>query len=526
MRGSIDSARLTVFRHLFSAAAEEMGEVLARSAFSANIKERRDFSCGVFDAEGRLAAQAAHIPVHLGSMPLSVRAAIDDLDLRPGDVAVLNDPFRGGTHLPDVTMVAPVFLSGRRRFLVANRAHHADIGGARPGSMAIARSVYEEGLRLPPVLLVRRGRVEEGLLATILANVRTPAEREGDLAAQRASLAAGERRLASLAARYGAATLVRAAGALMDYTERALRAVLRRLPAGELAAEDAMDDDGFGAGPVPIRVRVRRRGDGIAVDFTGTAPQTAGGVNANRAVTLSACLYVLRCLLPPEVPANDGLLRPLSLVTTPGTLVDAVLPAAVAGGNVETSQRIVDVLLRALAPALPGLIPASSAGTMSNLSLGGAGPDGTPFSYYETVPGGAGAGPGADGASGVQTHMTNTRNTPVEALEHVFPLRVTAFLLREGSGGRGARRGGDGVVREVEALVPCHASLLADRARRGPPGLAGGGDGAPARFTRRRGRRVERLSSKASLLLDPGDRLRVETPGGGGWGVEMGRRKR
>ncbi len=482
--------------------------------------------CAVFDGKGRLAAQAAHIPVHLGSTPLSVRAVLRDLTLGPGDTAILNDPFRGGTHLPDLTMVSAVHHEGRPLFLLANRAHHADVGGAHPGSMAPGRSIYEEGIRIPPVLLVRGGRTEEGVLRLLLANVRTPREREGDLAAQRAALLAGERRLAALAERYGAPLLSRAAGELMDYTERVLRSVLAELPDGTTAAEDAMDDDGFGSGPVPIRVRLTVRGDRAVVDFRESAAQVAGGINANRAVTLSAVLYVFRCLLPPDVPANDGLLRPLTLRTTPGTVVDAVEPAAVAGGNVETSQRIVDVLLRALAPLLPDRIPAASAGTMSNLSLGGRDAEGRPFSYYETVGGGGGGGapPPGPGRSGVQTHMTNTRNTPVEALEHEFPLRVTLSRLRRGSGGRGARRGGEGIVREIRVLVPCRASILADRGGTGPPGLAGGEAGAPGRIRIFRGRRGTDLPSKVSVDLEPGDRLRIETPGGGGHGTPRGRR--
>jgi len=524
--GDLDPVRLSVFNHLFSAVAEEMGVVLGRSSFSPNIKERRDFSCGVFDGEGRLAAQAAHIPVHLGSMPMSVRAALEDLDLGPGDVAVLNDPFRGGTHLPDVTMVSAVYVDGRPLFHLANRAHHADVGGAHPGSMALVRSIYEEGLRIPPVRLVKRGETDREILSLILANVRTPREREGDLLAQRASLEAGERRLLALVARHGRSLVSRAATGLMDYGERMLRKVIADLPDGTFLAEDRMDDDGFSDAPVPIRVAVRIRGDSATVDFTGSAPQVTGGVNANRAVTLSATLYVFRCLLPPAVPANDGLLRPLALVTEPGTVVDALLPSAVAGGNVETSQRIVDVLLRALSRALPGRIPASSAGTMSNVSIGGTAPSGEAFSYYETVAGGAGAGPAGPGRSGVQTHMTNTLNTPVEALEHAYPLRVTAYRLRDRSGGGGLHRGGDGVIREIEAEVPCRASILSDRSRAGPPGLAGGGDGRPGRHTvTTRGRR-RTIGSKAIVELMPGDRLRIETPGGGGHGVAKGARRR
>ncbi len=512
----LDAVRLAVFKHLFAAVADEMGVVLKRSSFSPNIKERRDFSCGVFDGEGRLAAQAAHIPVHLGSMPLSVAAVLEDLDLGPGDVAILNDPFRGGTHLPDITMVRGVFAGGRRLFHVANRAHHADVGGARPGSMSLTGSIYEEGLRIPPVLLVRAGDVEKGVLSMILANVRTPDERRGDLDAQRASLLAGERRLLALVEKYGEDLLTGAARELMGYAERMLRSVIRQIPDGEYAARDVMDDDGISDAPIPICVSVRIRGDRAVVDFLESADQVEGGVNANRAVTLSAVLYVFRTLLPADVPANDGLLRPIRLVTRLGTVVDALAPAAVAGGNVETSQRIVDVLLRALCTAAPDRIPASSAGTMSNLSIGGVDEHGRPFSYYETIAGGAGAGPKADGCSGIQTHMTNTLNTPVEALEHACPLTVTAYRLRDGSGGQGARRGGDGMIREIRAEVPCSASLLSDRVKHGPPGLLGGDPGRPATpFVIRKGRRC-RLPSKADVDLSPGDRIRIETPGGGG----------
>ncbi len=511
----LDAVRLEVFKHLFAAVAEEMGVVLGRSSFSPNIKERRDFSCGVFDGAGRLAAQAAHIPVHLGSMPLSVAAVLTDLDLGPGDVAVLNDPFRGGTHLPDITMVQAVFIDGRRRFHVANRAHHADVGGVRPGSMSLTGSIFEEGLRIPPVLLARAGEVSPGVLDLILANVRTPDERRGDLDAQRASLLSGERRLLALVQKYGEVPLEDAASALMDYTERMVRSMIRGIPDGEYRAADVMDDDGISEHPVDLRVSVRVRGDRVAVDFSESADQVEGGVNANRAVTLSGVLYVFRTLLPAEVPANGGLLRPIELITRPGTVVDAVFPAAVAGGNVETSQRVVDVLLRSLGAALPDLIPASSAGTMSNLSIGGLDLRGRPFCYYETIAGGAGAGPRRDGCSGIQTHMTNTLNTPVEALEHVCPLTVTAYRLRNRSGGRGARHGGDGVIREIRAEVPCRASLLSDRVKNGPPGLAGGAPGRPAAPAVIRNGKRRRIASKVDVDLSPGDRIRIETPGGG-----------
>jgi N-methylhydantoinase B/oxoprolinase/acetone carboxylase alpha subunit len=510
-----DPVELEFFRQLLVSIPEEMGVVLRKTAFSANIKERRDYSCALYDGRGETIAMGDHMPVHLGAMPLSVRAAIDAFDLGPGDVAVLNDPFRGGTHLPDITAVSAVFVRGRRgpAFYVATRAHHADVGGMSPGSMPLAEEIYQEGLRLPPLLLVRGGRMDADLLRMILANVRTPEEREGDLLAQWAAMRRGAERLQEAAAKYGLPRLDRNVAALQQYSERMMRAALRRLPEGIFQFEDGLDDDGLGSGPIPIRVAVEIKGGRATVDFTGSAPQAAGPVNANSAVTLSATLYVFRCLLAEEVPATAGLLRPIRIVAPRGTVVNALPPAAMAAGNVETSQRITDVLLGALAQAAPERIPAASSGTMNNLSFGGRG-----FAYYETVAGGMGASARHPGQSGVHTHMTNSWNTPVEAFEHLFPVRVLQYRLRRGSGGGGQNRGGDGLVREFEFLVPADVTVLADRRARGPWGLRGGRAGAPGRTVHLRGGKATVLPGKVRRAFAAGDRLRLETPGGGGYG--------
>ncbi len=522
---SLDAVDLEVFRHRLSAIAEEMGVALCRSAFSPNIKERRDFSCALFDARGEMAAQAAHIPVHLGSTPLSVRAAIERRQPGPGDVIILNDPFAGGTHLPDVTLVAPVFLPGATQpcGYVANRAHHADIGGGSPGSMALATEIYQEGLRLPPVRLVRGGTLADDVLDLFLANTRVAHERRGDLMAQLAALRLGEARLLELIARHTPARVEAAMQALQDYSERRLRAALRRIPAGTYGAVDWLDDDGIEARDIELRVAVGVGRGRITVDFSGTAAQVRGGINANHAVTLAAVLYAVQLAVGEEIPANAGLLRPLTLKLPRGSVVDADFPAAVAGGNVETSQRIVDVVLRALATALPERIPAASCGTMSNFALGGReARSGRQVAYYETIAGGAGAGPRGDGASAVQTHMTNTLNTPVEALEAAYPLRVVRYAVRRGSGGRGRHRGGDGIVREIETLAPLRVTLLAERRRHRPYGLQGGepGRGGAAQVVRASepDRWIE-LASKTSLDVGAGDRIRIATPGGGGWGA-------
>jgi N-methylhydantoinase B len=515
-----DPVSLEVYHHAFAAVAEEMGVALCRSAFSPNIKERRDFSCAVFDASGELVAQAAHIPVHLGSTPLSVAAAIAARPMRAGDVVVLNDPYAGGTHLPDVTVVAAVFAGRRRIGYVANRAHHADIGGMSPGSMPLATEIYQEGFRLPPVHLLRGGTIESDILDLFLANTRVGEERRGDLLAQVAALHVGGARLRELHERNGRRPTQNAMRALMNYSERLMRAALRALPRGEYRAADVLDDDGMGARDVRIAVAVRVGGDRVRVDFTGSAPQVRGGLNANLPVTLAAVYYTFTALAETPIPANAGLMRPIEVVAPLGTVVNARAPAAVAGGNVETSQRIVDVLLRALAPALPGRIPAASCGSMNNLAFGGTDPyRGRSFSYYETIAGGAGGGPRRAGCSAVHTHMTNTMNTPVEALEAELPVRVLRYAVRRRSGGRGRSPGGDGIDRELEFLCPARVTLLGERRRVAPFGAAGGGPGATGRNEYTRGRRAARLPGKITLEVESGGRLRVRTPGGGGWGA-------
>jgi N-methylhydantoinase B len=515
----VDPIGLRIAHHRLAGIAEEMGVVLGRTALSPNIKERRDYSCAVFDARGGLVAQAAHIPVHLGSTPLSVRAAIERVPMAPGDVVILNDPFAGGTHLPDVTVVAPVFLGGARRpfAYVANRAHHADVGGMTPGSMPLATEIYQEGLRLPPVRLVAGGRMVRDIVELFLANTRVPSEREGDLMAQWAALRVGAERLRTLARKQGPAALGRAMTALQRHSLALMRATLAELPAGTYRATDVLDDDGLGAERLRIAVTISIGRGRARIDFAGSAPQTPGPLNANLAVTRSAVLYAFTAFAREEIPPNEGLAEPLTIIAPEGSIVNARPPAAVAGGNVETSQRIVDVLLRALARAAPARVPAASAGSMTNVSLGGAA-GGRAFAYYETIAGGAGAGPHGPGLSAVHTHMTNTMNTPIEALEAYYPLRVRRYAVRRGSGGAGRHAGGDGIVRELEFLASAQVTLLAERRRVAPWGLGGGHPGAPGRDWLIRGGRRRRLAAKSTLAVAPGDRLRVETPGGGGFG--------
>ncbi len=541
----MDSIKLEIYRSLYTSVAEEMGVSLRRTAFSPNIKERRDYSCAVFDGRGRIIAQGDHMPVHLGSMPMSVKAAIDNCKIEPGDVVILNDPYAGGTHLPDVTMVAPVFETGRRGdattrrrtekspslpvsqppsllFFVANRAHHADIGGATPGSMGAATEIYQEGIRIPPIRIVRGGELDRDLFNLLLANVRGREEREGDFAAQLGALKVGSERLIEMVERYGFAEADEYAGHLVEYAARRVRRTLEALPDGVYEAEDFLDDDGESDEPVRIAVKIEIRGDRARVDFTGSAPQVRGPINAVEAITVSAVYYVFRCLITGDVPASAGIIEPIEVIAPAGTIVNAVHPAPVAGGNVETSQRIVDVLLRALSQAAPNLIPAASQGTMNNLTIGGwDARTGKEFAYYETVCGGMGARPTADGISAVHTHMTNSLNTPVEALEYAYPLRVRRYAIRRNSGGRGQHRGGDGTIREIELLTDARVSLLADRRKIAPYGLHGGEDGKRGQtsLTNVDGRK-KKLPGKFSISAKEGDRIMIETPGGGGWGSE------
>ena len=522
MTPRLDAVDLELFNHRLAAVSEEMGAVLQQAGFSPNIKERRDFSCALFDADGRMVTHAAHIPVHLGSTPLSVRAAIAAVTMRDGDVVILNDPYAGGTHLPDVTLVAPVYLPGSRKpfAYVADRAHHADIGGSKPGSMALSSDIHQEGLRIPPVHLLRAGKVVRETHELFLANTRIADERRGDLDAQIAALRTGELRVRELVSRFSRRTITQAMRELQEYTKRLMRVLIAELPEGSWSGEDFLDDDGLGSGPIRIAVTLRRRAGRLTIDFSGSAPQVRGPLNANLAITTSAVFYVLACLAGREVPANQGLMAAVELIAPEGTIVNCRFPAAVAGGNVETSQRIVDVLLRAAAAALPDRVPAASCGTMTNLALGGYDPRrDRHFSYYETVGGGAGAGPTRAGASAVQTHMTNTLNTPVEVLESYYPFKVVRYSVRRGSGGTGRHRGGDGIIREIQVLAPAELTLLAERRIGHPYGLLGGGEGRAGRDRIVSGGKSGALSAKANVRLEAGDCVRVETPGGGGWGA-------
>ncbi len=526
----VDPARLAIFDSLVSSIAEEMGAALRHTALSPNIKERADFSCAVFDRDGQLLAQAAHIPVHLGAMPESVRAVERLAPWQPGDLAILNDPFLGGTHLPDVTMVSPVFAHPRSADeppigYVASRAHQADIGGMAPGSMPVARELIQEGLVIPPIRLYRSGERVSEAWDLILRNVRTPDERRGDFSAQIAAQRLGERRIAELHADYGDAAYSASASALLDYGERLTRAALAELPVGVWRFEDALDDDGHSPDPVPIRLELTLS-EGLAhFDFSDSAPQRAASINAVAPVTRSACYYVIRCLLPPETPMNSGLFRPISFTLPPRSVVAAEPPVAVAAGNVETSQRIVDTVWGAFNQLLPARMPAASSGTMNNLTAGGVDPrNGQPWAYYETSGGGLGGGPTGPGLDAAHSHMTNTLNTPAEALELAYPLRVLENSIRPRSGGRGRQRGGHGLIRRTQFLAPAQLTLITERRTRQPWGSQGGEAGALGRnsleTTTASGRPTRRrLPGKVTIDVQAGDVVRIETPGGGGWGA-------
>ncbi len=517
-----DPARVWLYHERLSAIPEEMGRVLEHSACSPNIKERRDYSCALFDAQGRLIAQAAHIPVHLGAMPLLMEWLLPRIEWREGDMVLTNDPYQAGTHLPDWTLIAPVFVRGQCVGFVANRAHHADTGGAAPGSMPLATEIFEEGLRIPPVHLLRHDTLQADVVQLLLANVRTPDERWGDLHAQIGANRIGIRRLKTLLEQEGLERWLYRFEQLLGYSESITRAVLGEIPPGDYRFEDYLDDDGQGTRDIRIGVRVSVPADApgtLQIDFTGSSPQCVGGVNAPLTVTLSACYYVVRCLMPMEVPTNAGCWRPVRVIAPEGTVVNARYPAAVAGGNVETAQRIVDALLGALAQALPDRIPAASQGTMNNLLFGGYDPvRQQPFVYYETIAGGAGACPDNDGASGIHVHMTNTRNTPVEAIESAFPVRVLEYRLAERTGGRGRHRGGDGVIRAFQFLTETTLTLFTDRRRHAPYGLQGGRAGKRGQNRLLIGGRIETELIKGTVKVPPNTILTIRTPGGGGWG--------
>ena len=509
----MNAIELSIFSSRIDAICAEMGVVLQRAAFSPNIKDRLDFSCAVFDVEGQLCAQAAHIPVHLGSMAFAMRDVVTGIDWHPGDRIIFNDPFLGGTHLPDVTLVAPVYVEQALIGFVANRAHHADIGAASPGSMPLSSSLDEEGLVIEPSHLASGGELDQALFQHLTGATQNPASAQGDFTAQLSAATLGVERLATLVAGMGTNAFSNGLAALNDYGERLARDTLQRIPHGIYRFTDYLDDDGQGNTDLELRVAITVSAAGVEVDFSGSTDQVAGNVNCPMSVTAAAVYYVFRCLMPAQTPACAGTLRPITMYAPSGSLLNAERPAAVAAGNVETSTRIVDLLLGALAQALPDEIPAASHGSMNNLAMGSRSGD-LVWDYYETIGGGMGAGPHGGGQSAVQTHMTNTLNTPVEVLEMNYPLRVNRYAVRRGSGGKGRRRGGDGVIREFEFLAPTQVTLLSERRRYAPWGLAGGEAGKKA---------VNlcggvAVGGKHTQRLDRGQRLSIETAGGGGWG--------
>lgn len=519
---TVDSLSLQLFANLFSSVADEMGVTLQRASYSPNIKMRRDFSCAIFDARGHMLAQAAHIPVHLGAMPMAMDAVRHRFDLQPGDVVIMNDPYGGGTHLPDISLVSAAFgRKGERLGYVMSRAHHSDVGGMSPGSMPLSTEIYQEGVIIPPVLLMERGRLMSGVMDLILRNVRTPDERRGDFTAQVAAQRVGEEGLVHLATTYGNSNLAEHGTALQEYAQRMMRDLIARIAPGRYEFTDYLDNDGHDDQPIPIHVSLRREPDStdLSIDFSGSAPQVAGPLNAVRAVTTSATLYVMRALQGENVPVNHGSMIPLHITLPVGSVVAAESPSPVAGGNVETSQRVTDVLLGALAAALPGLAPAASQGTMNNLAMGGWDPyRRRHFAYYETMGGGMGARPGQDGLNGVHDHMSNTLNTPVEALESAYPVRVVRYRLRPGSGGRGESMGGKGLRRDLEFLAPADVTVLSERRVFAPYGLQGGEPGARGENLLLRAGAVRDLGGKARVTVEPGDILSIRSPGGGGWG--------
>ncbi len=519
----MDPLQLEVWRHRLSSIAEEMGETLRRTGFSPNIKERLDFSCAVFDAQGQMVAQAAHIPAHLGAMPASVATVLPLFpDWNAGDVVIVNDPFMGGNHLPDITMISPVFPAGSvlPPFFVASRAHHADVGGMAPGSLPLSTEIYQEGIIIPPVKLYRAGILNQDLQDLILRNVRTPQERRGDLNAQRAAHETGARRLQDLCARFSLAATLQATQALMAHSEAIMRASIQAWPDGRHEFADVLEWTADGATrEIRLHVAFTIAGDEIVFDFTHTEPCFAGSLNAVIAITQSACYYLAICLMAEEAAINAGTFAPIRVEAPAGCVVNAIHPFAVAGGNVETSQRITDLVLGAAAQALPDRIPAASQGTMNNLTLGGRRADGTLWTYYETMAGGMGGGPDQPGLDAVQVHMTNTLNTPVEALELAFPLQVVEYAVRHGSGGQGQYPGGNGIVRSIRLLADATMTMLSERRHVAPWGLQGGQDGARGlnQMHRHEGD-IQNLPGKFTVHGHPGDLLRVATPGGGGWG--------
>jgi len=509
----MDAIDLSIFSSRIDAICEEMGVILRRTAFSPNIVDRLDFSCAIFDAEGQLCAQAAHIPVHLGSMAFAMSSIISQVNWQHGDMIILNDPYMGGTHLPDVTLIAPLFFDGTLQAFVANRAHHADIGADSPGSMPLSSTLQEEGLVIPPTKLVRKGVPDQQVIQAIIKTTRQPDQAHGDFSAQVSACQKGLESLLLIIQAMGCELFQQTLIDLNDYGHKLSTASLSDIPDGRYQAEDVMDDDGLGSENILIKLALNISADQVELDFTGTADQVSGNINCPLSVTAAAAYYVFRCLMPDYTPACQGSFRNLTLKVPEACLLNATYPAAVAAGNVETSTRIVDVILAALAQAIPGRIPAASHGSMNNLAMGSAG-SGHGWDYYETMGGGMGASQGRQGISAVQTHMTNTLNTPIEVLEKRYPVRIKHYAIRHRSGGKGLFQGGDGLIREFEFLKPAQVTLLTERRTHVPWGLAGGESGQQG-CNQLNGKP---LPGKISLDVVSGDILRIETPGGGGWG--------
>lgn len=513
---TLDPIELSLFTSRVTAICDEMGVVLRRSAFSPNIKDRLDFSCALFGPEGELFAQAAHIPVHLGSMAFAMSAIVSDIQWRKGDVLAVNDPYLGGTHLPDVTLISPVFLGDASAPIgfVANRAHHANIGCDTPGSMPVSRTLMEEGVIIPPTIIVRNGKLQAA--AAILPGIEDTLV--GDFAAQAGANRVGVQRLEELVAKLGQASYQQAMAQLNDYADRITLSVISDLTPGSYRFDDVLENDGISNTPISLSVIINISNEVIELDFTGCSDQVPGNLNCPEAVVAAAAYYCFRCLMPGEVPACAGLFRRIKLRTRKGSVVNANRPAAVTAGNVETSTRLVDLVFGALAKAVPKLIPAASQGTMNNVAMGQIDSEtGERWDYYETLAGGTGGGPNQRGLHGVHSHMTNTLNTPIESLEMNYPLRVRQYSLRGDSGGKGLHQGGNGIIREYEFLEPTELSLLTERRRFNPWGLAGGEAGSVG---------INKLNGleilgKCTISVKTGDRLTIETPGGGGWGLAI-----
>ena len=526
-RNDIDAITLEVLRNALKSVADEMGAVLKLTSFSPNIKERMDASCSIFDCKAQLVAQAEHVPVHMGAMLKAVQATVAAVGkIEAGDVVIVNDPYVGGAHLPDITLVAPVDVEGTRVAYVATRAHHSDVGGMEPGSMpGKSQEVFQEGLIIPAVKLYRKGELQEDILRMILANVRTPEERRGDLNAQLASIRVGARRLEELAETYGTDLLMRGFDALLDYAERRMRKRLADLPPGVYRGEDQLDDDGWSDEPVAIKLAVTVAKDRILLDFEGSSPQRRGNINAVAPMTYSAVFFAIKVMTDASLPVNAGTFRPVEVNLPEGSFLNARHPAAVCSGNTETTQRLVDTILKVFHQFAPDRVPAASQGTMNLIGIGGRDPrNGRPYTYIETIGGGQGGRPMGPGQDGVQCNMTNTMNTPIESFEIAYPLRVERYELRDGSNGKGLNRGGLGIVRALRVVDhEARVSLQSDRRKTGPYGIGGGMPGSPGRNSViARDGRITPQPGKASFSLQAGEMVVVETPGGGGWGAAAG----